>query len=1147
MTWKERKMRSQKWRQVYLCPHGQLRRTAAAWGRHHPFIPSLMVAVAKAIKPPPVNQRILDCFWSLASENEQERVEAPKVLCEELDNVDDEDSKVVYVCNRLITGLSSSRAAARQGFALAITVWLKYRASKTQITQNYGLAHTLASRLEKQLDTVKLGETTEALREAREAILGTLFGIAALAKTELIGVERVLAMLQRVVSHKKWSVGLTEAVLQIAIESLSALDSSSFRKKGSTARKAVVQWIKQRGIQSADAMTLALSCRNHFGLTNLTSECQFWGEENPVVMLMKEEESPLVTKADVKNALETVFSVGSHLPRNHVPFSWFVWLDPLSNAPDNYFNEWWNFFIRQLLLQTNSSGERILLGVRLTIALIERNLNKKEMIMEVMDASFLFSLLTCCRSSKEHVKKEAVSLKEKVVTFVQKHWDDELCKYLVKRLYSFALKHLIDRDLLSWSATKLSPSSVTELCDEWRKEVSLTENILKFLCIVFSNLSSDAAQTSLFSFILEKILSKEDGKKWKDSVLNAISNAVLKQDSTLVLLHLAETAANQYKQLPFHRKPKVNRIYEFCRQQIIGEGEQKRQDRISETLVACSLGIFVCLFSEEEEVDEFIRDAWPFLKKLTRLEGETDNNIQQEEKSTFFVKFLVVCLSLESHGLRQLVKYVFGRVIQLGDESILSLLVSFLPGNVQWKELCPSRDAEDAFEVETSSVTSDSESDESSFSSNDSDSSDGESSHVGTCDKDESNQDIVSFDVDASSDFDVDKNPDEEDTETLEAYDARIAAMLKEMNPNYSKNSHQRMLHEALRVLDLIESILHSQMQVNATRIQLPNRLWLSVIETNESDLMNRVYSILQKQFLRESIVPSVPIQHYLNEMQLLKKILDRFYGADSKLLSDEVFRLAIYIFAYLLKGMYRRYKWELNNQTDSIVPRLSEQEGYPIVKEMIRFFTNQSLGITRKRKAMENTFSMARIALLEENLWQRVLFTCYEGVKCICSAYKLFRSRVMKRTALGVLQTAVKLICSNNKRDACAKERMDPHEKTSVSLLQDEDDGLWLETLRSFLVARINSFRLQHYHDLFAKCLYLIHLLSRNGYNLGEDIQPLLYRKLEEYPDKDIPPSVKDLFKRLQKDSLPFDSHSGKRDATDLQEYPSQKRMKQV
>ncbi len=68
-----------------------------------------------------VSQLVLDQFWKLASLDQASRVQAARQLIESLSSPQKDDTQLTYVLNRLVKGLSSSRDAARQGYALALT------------------------------------------------------------------------------------------------------------------------------------------------------------------------------------------------------------------------------------------------------------------------------------------------------------------------------------------------------------------------------------------------------------------------------------------------------------------------------------------------------------------------------------------------------------------------------------------------------------------------------------------------------------------------------------------------------------------------------------------------------------------------------------------------------------------------------------------------------------------------------------------------------------------------------------------------------------------------------------------------------------------------------------------------------------------
>lgn len=72
-----------------------------------------------------VPEKLLRCYWDLASSDRKLRIAAVLSLIKELENasksaVDGRSPQIDYSVKRLVRGLSSSRAGARQGFSTAL-------------------------------------------------------------------------------------------------------------------------------------------------------------------------------------------------------------------------------------------------------------------------------------------------------------------------------------------------------------------------------------------------------------------------------------------------------------------------------------------------------------------------------------------------------------------------------------------------------------------------------------------------------------------------------------------------------------------------------------------------------------------------------------------------------------------------------------------------------------------------------------------------------------------------------------------------------------------------------------------------------------------------------------------------------------------
>jgi DNA polymerase phi len=67
------------------------------------------------------NREFLNCFWDLAVNDSGTRISAVEKLLEFIEKSDDRSVDIEYTAKRLIRGISSSREAARQGFASCLT------------------------------------------------------------------------------------------------------------------------------------------------------------------------------------------------------------------------------------------------------------------------------------------------------------------------------------------------------------------------------------------------------------------------------------------------------------------------------------------------------------------------------------------------------------------------------------------------------------------------------------------------------------------------------------------------------------------------------------------------------------------------------------------------------------------------------------------------------------------------------------------------------------------------------------------------------------------------------------------------------------------------------------------------------------------
>lgn len=121
-----------------------------------------------------MSKLILDFFWKLASDNENDRVEAAVGLLDTLIKTESE-SDWEYSFNRLVKGLSSPRGSSRIGFSMALTELINVRSDKISI-QKY---------IETLREHTKIAGRVKG-HEERALNFGRLFGIQSLANSQLI-------------------------------------------------------------------------------------------------------------------------------------------------------------------------------------------------------------------------------------------------------------------------------------------------------------------------------------------------------------------------------------------------------------------------------------------------------------------------------------------------------------------------------------------------------------------------------------------------------------------------------------------------------------------------------------------------------------------------------------------------------------------------------------------------------------------------------------------------------------------------------------------------------------------------------------------------------------------------------------------------
>lgn len=191
-----------------------------------------------------MSKQILDFFWKLASDNENDRVEAAVGLLDTLIKTESEEDWE-YSFNRLVKGLSSPRGSSRIGFSMALTELLNVRSDKITI-QKY---------VEALKEHTKIAGKVKG-HEERALNFGRLFGIQSLANSQLI-------------TQESTTMQDFESVLSLTLEL--ANSKAWLRESCFFSLCLLVEKLPETNIDSGKAIELVLQAVNKFNFTT-TSE-----------------------------------------------------------------------------------------------------------------------------------------------------------------------------------------------------------------------------------------------------------------------------------------------------------------------------------------------------------------------------------------------------------------------------------------------------------------------------------------------------------------------------------------------------------------------------------------------------------------------------------------------------------------------------------------------------------------------------------------------------------------------------------------------------------------------------------------------------------------------------------------------------------
>jgi hypothetical protein len=237
-----------------------------------------------------------EAFWALLSTDKDQRCEAANLIAQACVKLSDEE--FTYVGKRLVHGLVSSVEGAREGFSVALGLSLRKLSLDATSVSALTRRDLLLDALHRLYDLECLPATARPLKiphpggDARELALARLYALGSvigalvdsqhvlLPSLQLDGVLSALALIA-----EQEPKSLSEACGRLACEAVTRLvpDRQAFRS-GTSSRDAVVRYWKRRqrqGHPTTDALALVLHCRLRFGLQASEADCALWGSEPP--------------------------------------------------------------------------------------------------------------------------------------------------------------------------------------------------------------------------------------------------------------------------------------------------------------------------------------------------------------------------------------------------------------------------------------------------------------------------------------------------------------------------------------------------------------------------------------------------------------------------------------------------------------------------------------------------------------------------------------------------------------------------------------------------------------------------------------------------------------------------------------------------
>lgn len=357
------------------------------------------------------NKDLLAYFWKLVDLNENVRCDAVVGLVTELDKTNSKD-EISYSLKRLVKGLSSSRKAARQGFATALThVLNKFSTIDTQEVLDLMSEHLAVQGSFKG-------------SEESDAYFGQVFGYMAICRSRIkLGldkdVELVKKLTQSFVTLMKKKSYLGEVCATAICESiLRNISYDTFQSIEPILNEQLTKGWK--GCAPEDlmiALTVQLVFKDQLPMDHFKTQ---WKESN------------LFHESNFKDLCTVLMdTTNTSHPRVHslwnLVFDYLFSSDILSN---DILEKFWKTIIEEGLLQ--STHERKYLAMNLLLKIAPKIPSNK--VDVVFSESIIRCIINNCQSKMNYLYKSVKSMLHELPEKLAENEDEEVLVHVIKCL-----------------------------------------------------------------------------------------------------------------------------------------------------------------------------------------------------------------------------------------------------------------------------------------------------------------------------------------------------------------------------------------------------------------------------------------------------------------------------------------------------------------------------------------------------------------------------------------------------------------------------------------------------------------------------------------------------------------------------------------